>query len=69
MQRCYRVEMRRHLLWYGIAACWSLAAIAGLVLHHAQQALPAAVCALGFAAIGFWIGKRDAAARDRRRRS
>jgi hypothetical protein len=60
--------MRRHLLWYGIAACWSIAALAGLVLHHAQQALPAAVCALVFAAIGVWIGKWDAAARARRQR-
>lgn len=59
--------MRRHILWYGIALCWSAAALAGLLLHHAQQALPAAVCALVFAAIGVWIGRRDQAARSRRR--
>jgi hypothetical protein len=58
--------MRRHLLWYGIAACWALAGTAGILLHHAQQAAPALIFALLFAAVGYWIGKRDAALRQRR---
>jgi hypothetical protein len=58
--------MRRDYLWYGIAACWGVAAAIGLVRHHTQQAIPAIFFGIVFAVVGVWIGPRDQAIRERR---
>ena len=58
--------MRRHLIWYGLAIGWALAALTGFLRHHAPQAVPAAIFALVFAIIGLVFAKRDAAIRQRR---
>jgi hypothetical protein len=58
--------MRREILWYGIAIAWAIAAVIGLIQQHRQQAIPALLFALVFAFIGYRIGKRDQALRERR---
>jgi hypothetical protein len=58
--------MRREILWYGIALAWAVAAAVGLIRHHDQQAFPALLFALIFAFVGYRLGKRDQALRNRR---
>jgi hypothetical protein len=58
-QMHYLCQMRRSYIWYGLALGWGIAALAGLLRHHAPQAWPAALFAVFFAILGVWIGRRD----------
>jgi membrane protease YdiL (CAAX protease family) len=57
--------MRRHFLWYGLAAAWTLAALAGFLHGHVPEAAPALATAVVFAAVGVAMGRRDAGLRQR----
>ena len=53
--------MQRYVIWYVLACLWGAIAVAGMVRHRTSTAALEAVFALLFAAVGFFMKRRDAA--------
>jgi hypothetical protein len=53
--------MRRHIIWYALAALWGAIAILGLLRHRAANAGLEALFAVLFVVIGIFIKRRDGA--------
>jgi hypothetical protein len=57
--------MRRHILWYVLAAFWGAIALVGLLHHRAGNAALEGAVAVLFIVIGIAVKRRDAATASR----